>query len=349
MNRNTPALYLNSDEFLETYENVNKEFMTVLGSDNFPLELKSDIDSVLKDVSMGKNLVDMYPKILTEIPISSSCFQDKCVQYEEHFTPHRKLRQTMLEMQNKLNALDTSKNGYKKTLGKLTKINSDISTIKDIIDKLTTNKRARDEDSYLIQASFFLPQEVSFVINNIVNNASDYNKSDYIHIVISELKTILWGKSVEKDELDRNFNATEHMIKDAVLKVVQQKKLVDVYQKEVEESGMSFEESEAIYYVLYFASEAEKQLVTMGRLDTGTYGVIKQLPNGIRKKVLGNVEFIREKLQKRESGGDYITIKYRDELIPKRTPDGKIEGEDIKDFICVDMIDILSKKVNNNV
>jgi len=347
MNKNIPKSYTKEDNFLKAYDVANKSFLSILGSDEFPVELKSQLNSILQDVSIGKNIVDLYPEILAEIPISSSCFQDKCVQYEEHFTPHRKLRQAMLEMQNKLNALDTAKNGYKKTVGKLEKVNSDISNIKTIIDKI----KNCDDPSILIKACFYLPSNISTTISSLVVNSNNNVKvlgylGEYSDIIINELNSVLWEKSIERDELIRGLNSTEHMVKDAVIKVAQQKNLVSEYTKEVEKSGLSFEESEVIYYVMYFASECEKQYATMGRMDTGTYGVIKQLPYGLRRKVLDNAKFIKNLAI--EGTDDYITIEHRDRLLPKRTPDGRFEGVNVKDFLGVDFINTLSKRNSEN-
>jgi len=99
--------------------NVDEKFLNILGSEKFPLSVKENLNEVLNIVNEGKTLIDLYPEVLAEIPVSSSGFQDVCVQYQEHHTPHRKLRQAMLEMGGRLEALNTAKSGFRKAYGKL--------------------------------------------------------------------------------------------------------------------------------------------------------------------------------------------------------------------------------------
>jgi uncharacterized protein YcgL (UPF0745 family) len=292
----------------------------------------------LQDVTCGKNIVDLYPKVLTEVPMSSSCFQDKCVQYEEHHTPHRKLRQAMLEMQNRLNSLDSAKNGYKRAIGRIEKVNRDIEHIKNLLNSLESfDKKYCDINKHKMDCLLYLSEKLTNLILSI------NSKDDFSYIVpklIEELESVLWDKTIEQEELTRNLNSAEHMVKDAIIKVVQQKKLTNTFIKEVEDLGISFEASEMIYYIMYFTYEAEKQLMTMGRLDTGTCGVIRQLPDKLSNKVLENIEFIKKHMNE----GGYVTKKYKNILYPKITGNDEIEGLNIKDFIGIDVINTLSNK-----
>ena len=136
------------------------------------------------------------------------------------------------------------------------------------------------------------------------------------------------------------------MVKDAAIKVAQQQVFVEKYRIEVENSGLSFEESEVFYYVMYFTSEAYKQMMTMGRVDTGTYGVIAQTPYPIRRKILDNIEFLRKKIFEEyyPFTGDYLWKDNPEIFLPKKTGDNEIEGMNVSEFLGIEDIKILSKK-----
>ena len=154
-------------------------------------------------------------------------------------------------------------------------------------------------------------------------------------------------KEVDLEEAQRGLKDSSHLIKDCILKVNHQQKLVDRYRKEVEEWGLSYEESEAQYYCLYFTSEAEKQLRSGDhQIDRGTFGAISQLPTPIRLKVLNNISFLREKLfgdNPHPIDGDYLFKIYRDQLMLKKTGPNEFEGMSLKDFLGIDTIKLLSK------
>ena len=141
------------------------------------------------------------------------------------------------------------------------------------------------------------------------------------------------------------------MIKDAELKVVQIQALVNQFKKETEESDLSFEEAEVVYYVMYFTSDVEKQLRTMGRVDTGTLGAIGQCPQTVRDKVFSNIAFLEGKIKEMQEQGnntyDHLYRKYWDTLAPKpNKDDGTICGLNIKDFLQMEPIRILAKALN---
>jgi len=285
-------------------ENVESKFVQLI-SEEYPLELRQGINEVLDIIKSEKTISDLYPTELSEIPISQSQFQDMCVQYEQHFTPHKKLRQAVMEMQDRLNALYAAKTGQKKAIIKVERIKLELENLQEELD------HAED----------------------------DYEKRRW-ELAIAE-------KLVDLEEAERESKSAMHLVKDAMLKVVQQRKLVEKYEKEVAESGLSFEESEVVYYVMYFTSEAEKQLRTGDhQIDRGTFGAIAQLPNPIKDRVLKNISFLRKKLF--EEGypidGDYLYKIYWNELVPKKTGENEFEGLNVKEFLNTDIIKILSSQ-----
>lgn len=179
------------------------------------------------------------------------------------------------------------------------------------------------------------------LIHEIENdsNLSEFDKE------IKKIKLEKIEYDIQKHE--RELKSIINLIKDAMLKVAMYQSLIEQYKKEVEESGLSFEESEVIYYVMYFTKDAEVQLRTMGRIDTGTMGAIAQLPEVIRRKVLQNIQFIAEKLQMGEGKDEYLFIKYKDELLPKKTGENEFDGFNIKEFIGTDIIKLLALPEHN--
>lgn len=238
-------------------ENVESKFVQLI-SEEYPLELREGINEVLDIIKSEKTISELYPTVLSEVPISQSQFQDMCVQYEQHFTPHKKLRQAVMEMQDRLNALYAAKTGQKKAIIKVERIKLELENLQEELD------HAED----------------------------DYEKRRW-ELAIAE-------KLVDLEEAERESKSAMHLVKDAMLKVVQQRKLVEKYEKEVAESGLSFEESEVVYYVMYFTSEAEKQLRTGDhQIDRGTFGAIAQLPDPIKDRVLKNISFLRKNYLKK--------------------------------------------------
>ena len=333
-------LILNDNKELNLQETFDRKLNSILGSSKFPVEIKQKLDIVLQDVNANKNIVDLYSDILSEIPISSSHFQDQCVQFEEHFTPHRKLRQCMLQLQDRLDSLDAAKNSFLKNVLRIKQLKEDIDYIKKHIDNIESGNLVIDnfyEMSEYIDSTSFNEMMFRYFEKNNFTPGSLRDK------VKRKLENVLFEKSIELQEAERSLTSTEHLVKDASLKVVHHKNLIEKYQKEVEESGMCFEVSEMIYYVMYFTTEIEKQLRTMGRPDTGTFGVLRFLPDGIRKKVLSNMEYIKTKLGTMKDSDDFISVVNKDVLLPKIEGDC-VEGVHYKEFTNIENINILSKK-----
>ena len=294
-------------------EKIENKFMQLIKSDQYPVSVRTGINDVMALLKEEKSITDLYPEILAEIPISQSIFQDMCVQYNQHFTPSKKLRQAVMEMQNRLGALYTAKTGQKKSMLKVERINMEIENL--------NNELSKEE-----------------------------NKDDYTQ---RRFKLTVAEKLVDLEEAQRGLNESSHLIKDALLKVVHQRILVEKFQKEVEESGMSYEESEIHYYVAYFTQGAEQQLRSGDhQVDRGTFGAIAQLPKAIRLKVLSNIAFLKEKIFSPDFNPncDYLYNTYWDSVLkPKYTGPDEIEGEKISDLLNMEAIKILAKKVEEEI
>jgi len=285
---------MNPDQLTKNYET---KFVSLVKSEQYPVELREGITGVLDIIKQEKSITDLYPEVLAEIPISQSHFQDVCVQYLQHYTPHKKLRQAVMEMQDRLNALYAAKTGQKRAFIK--------------VERLKSKRLGLTSKSEITEDEQFDLMEVE----------------------------------VDLEEAERDLHTATHMIKDAMLKVVHQQKLVDRFTKEVEETGMSYEEAEAVYYVMYFTNEAERQLRTGDhQIDRGTFGAISQMPDQLRIKILKNISFLRQKIFDKDFNVDseYLTITHAEVLKPI-VQKGKVEGLDIAEFLDFDPIKLISK------
>lgn len=289
---------------------ITKTIFSLLNVDNkqLPERLVKQFEQIENIIKNNQTTIDLYSKELAEIPFSTSQYQDVCVQMEQHFTPHRKLRQAIMELDSRLRALYAAKDNFIETYYKL--------------EELKIKK-----------------EKLLYEIEND-DKLSSFDKE------IKKIKLEKLEYDIQKYE--RELKLIINLIKDAMLKVAMYQSLIDQYKKEVEESGLSFEESEVIYYVMYFTKDAEVQLRTMGRVDTGTMGAITQLPEIIRRRVLQNIQFIAEKLQMGEGKDEYLFIKYKDELLPKKTGENEFDGFNIKEFIGTDIIKLLALPTSNN-
>ena len=111
-------------------------YIQVFGQENYPAEIREGISNVMNIVAQNKSISDLYPQELQEIPVSTSIFQDICVQMESHFTPQRKLRQALMELDSKLGALDSAKNNQKKQIVKLQQLDGEIKELERIYAQL---------------------------------------------------------------------------------------------------------------------------------------------------------------------------------------------------------------------
>ncbi len=299
---------MNESKELVSYENIGEKvetkFVQLIKSEDYPVTVRDGINEVMEIIRDERSITDLYPEVLAEIPISQSHIQDQAVQYDQHYTSHKKLRQAVMEMQDRLNALYAAKTGQKKAILKVERIKFEMENL----------------------------------YNQLEETDDDYEKRRW-NLTIAE-------KEVDLEESERGLKDSSHLIKDALLKVHHQQNLVDKYKAEVEASGLSYEESEVVYYTMYFTKEAEQQLRTGDfNIDRGTFGAISQMPEPIRLKILKNISFLRKKLFEDQypKEGDYLFKVYREELEPKMTGDGEFEGMKVNDYLSMETIKLLAK------
>lgn len=335
--------------------------LDVFGNNNFPAEVQSGINEVMEDVASNKTISDLYSTELQEIPVSTSIFQDICVQINQHFdVPHRKLRQAIMELDSKLGALDSAKNNHKKALVKLQQLEEEVNELEDIYNRLEEEGKI-DFDLGMLISSFSYTtgsgenQQTHNILSDSITNAlvngQEITNDKLVNIIKNRVKTALGNKIVEYEEAQRGLKSAKHMIKDAALKAYQYKQQIKKYREEVEKSDYSYEESEVVYYFWYFVTGIEQQYRTNDHnIDRGTLGAIMQLPEPIRRKVLEAADFIWKKLF--EEGypkhGDFIWKVYWDVLKPKKTGEGEIEGLNVREFEQVEPVKLISKTENED-
>jgi hypothetical protein len=348
---------------LPVKQEMENHTLTIFGKENFPVVMQEGIDEILDIVVHNKTLPQLYEKELKETMVSTSIFQDICVQMEEHHTPHRKLRQVMLELGNKLDSLDAAKNGHKKNIVKLQTLKDEVDDLQEIYDKLSNTSQNPPEIDFNLALRL---STISYLTKNgmddyqsnkvlpdgilqITSTGKVIKNSEFIKTIKDKVKIALANKIVDYEESERGLESSKHMIKDAAVKAYQLRKQAEKYRAEVEESGLTFDESEIIYYVIYFTAESERQLRTGDhQIDRGTYKAISQLPDFIRIKVLKNIDYISKKLLKNYEQTDswwatyYIFLNERHILDPKfeRDENGDliIEGIKIKDYLMMEII-----------
>jgi len=340
-------------------EEMDNKFLKVFGQENYPDNIKEGIDEVMKLVNDNKTIPDLYPEESQEIPVSQSVFQDVCVQINEHYTPHRKMRQILLQLDGKLGALDNAKNKHKNYYVKMKELEEDIEYLKVIYKKLEDNEDLTEDDIFILSSIVYTVEEgeniqtYTILPENISKNIDVENlNSTKLNIIKRKVETALGYKMISYEGAQRGLKSHQHMIKDAAIKCHQLRKQAEKLRKEIEESGLSFDESEVYYYVMYFTHHADFQLRTGDhQVDRGTFMAISQLPGPIRRKVLDNISFLENKMREEvENTGsfyssDFAIKKYEDILVPKKTGENEIEGLSITDHNAIEPIKIIAKNI----
>lgn len=318
-------------------------------SKNYPKEIRDGMNNIIEQVNNNVTLPDLYNEILEEVSVGQSTVQSQSVQMEQHFTPHRKMRQVMLELDGKLGALDTAKNGCKNTVVKIHTLKEEIESLQEIYNELESSNVITYDLLLLLSVHF--PNLISTQLLDQAIKNENINSEKLSKLFFSKVKSKLGQKIVKFDEAERGLKSHQHMVKDAAFAAYHLQSLVDLYKKEIEETGWSFEMSEIYYYVMYFTSEGEKQIRTGGRVDTGTFGVVCCLPFNLQKKIQENWNFIKKqhfKTLEENEGIDtfigYYWQTYKDLLEPKQTGEDEFEGVKLQDFINVDVPKLLTKK-----
>jgi len=345
---------------LTVKDEINNQLINIFGSSDFPVSIQSGINDIMTLVNNNTSLPELYDKELKETMVSTSIFQDICVQMEEHYTPHRKIRQLMLELSGNLDALDSAKNSHKKSIVKCQLLEKEINELEDLYNIIDTNNEIDlsialrlSNIKYTIKSGADNITSYEIIGSNILDILSNgkievVNDSKFIDIIKSKIKVALGNKIIDYEEAERGLKSSQHLVKDSAIKAYQLRKQVEVYTKEVDESGLSFDESEFIYYVMYFTAEAERQLRTGDhQVDRGTYKAISQLPDFIRLKVLKNIDYIKRKLVSNnyDISMDYIFKTDEEILHPhiERDTDGilVVEGVKVDDYLLMEPVRIV--------
>jgi len=345
---------------------INNYKLTVFGIEEFPLTVQEGVSDILDIVQSNTSLPQLYEKELKETMVSTSIFQDICVQMEEHHTPNRKLRQVMLELGDKLDALDAAKNGHKKSIVKIQTLEDEVEDLQSIYEDLQVQGGVIDLDLALRLSTIkyttsngmdnYMSNEViPASVLNVISQGEPIRNPQFIKTISDKVKIALGNKIVDHEEAMRGMESSKHMIKDSAVKAYQLKVQAEKYKKEVEELGLSYDESEIIYYTMYFTAEVERQLRTGDhQIDRGTYKAMSQLPEFIRMKVLKNTDYIQNKLNAEVAetksfwSSDYYFHTDKDILEPhfERDENGDliVEGVKVKDYLLIEMINILNKE-----
>ncbi len=263
----------------------------------FPIEIKNGIAKAFQTIQEEKSLSELYSTQLAPIHFDQSLFQDGYGVYNSQYTPYRKLRQVLLEHNNTRSAVFAAKTGHKKQLIKIERLKLELN---DIIKELEV-----------------------FDSNNIENSSYKLKELDKLE------------KETELEEKIRELKLSDNMIKDSLLKLVNQENLINKFEQEVKNEGYTYEESEIVHFIMKFLYEGETNLrcSNNNNIGSGLLQAIYQLPESLRIYTVSSLKFIKDKLKVEGLDSDCIVKRYWDNLKPKKTAENEIEGFNIKEFI----------------
>lgn len=312
---------------------IQEDFMQ-----NYPASVQTGVAEIFDDVNNNRTLPERYGEILEWTNVGQSLVQSHMVQLEQHHTPHRVMKQLMLELDNKESALNSSKNGHHKSMVLMKTLSDNISSLKSIIDTLSEEDSVIDENiAYLLIMEF--PNIFPEILFKKACSDEGITNRNFINSVLTKLEDKIGKKIVKFEETERDLKAHQHMIKDAAVSTHWYKQQIELVNNQVKESGISFEASEMIYYVMYFTAEGEKQIRTGGRVDTGTFGVVANLPSGLQRKVHSNWEFISNKVKEEESPfHGYYWREYKDIMEPKQTGENEFENVSVEELLNCEIL-----------
>jgi plasmid stabilization system protein ParE len=336
---------------LQIREEISNTKMQVFGKSDYPVAVQKGIDNIMDIVQSNKTMPELYKKALKTTMVSTSMFQDLCVQMEEHHTPHRKLRQVMLELEGKLGALDTAKNGHKKTIIKIQTLENEINELNDLYNELSDGIIDFDIALRLSSIQYVTKNGEEMIINEILPksiidltaNGTEITNEKFINSILDKVKVAMGNKIVDHEEAQRQLKSAQHMVKDSAVKAHQLTEQAKIYEEEVDETGLTYDESEFTYYVMFFTAEAERQLRTGDhQIDRGTYKAISQTPTFVRNKILKNIDILINMIRENQNiTTDYFFHTHKDLFLPKynKDKDGNlwIEGMKVTDYLLIDM------------
>ena len=324
-------------------EEIKNNLLQTINLNNYSNQpdVQNRLSNTLNNIFNNKSVSELYSKPLLEVPMSQSNFLSQCVQFTEHWTPHRKLKQALIELKSKYGALNAAKNSHFKAVTKHKQITDQLDKIQNLISKL----EIIDEIDQSLALKIISVS--NNLIPNVVFNLLPINDKDFILDIISKLKHKAADLFVKLQESEYSIKDTDHMVKDALDSASMYESVIPKYEQEVKDSGLSYEEAEMVYYVMFLSWEIENQLRTGDhQVDRGTSKVITQLPLGLRKKVYENFNFLKKKYfeDNYPMDADFLIRINPDIFKPKKTGDMEFEGESIKDFLNIEPIKQLSIK-----
>jgi len=335
-----------SDSEIALKEEIKNNFLKKIDITSYSSQpdVQNRMNNTLENIFNNKTVSEIYSDSLIEVPMSQSNFLSQCVQFTEHWTPHRKLKQALIELKSKYGALNTAKNSHFKLLNKYNKIKKEIDTINSIITQLENSNKI---DLTLALKITSIPSlSIPDTVMNLIHQIGSIDDEEYVDVILDKLNNRLNELFVKQQETEYGIKDSDHMVKDALDTAGMYERAIEQYKKEVEESGLSYEEAEMIYYVMFLTWEAENQFRTGDRqLDRGTSKVITQLPDGLRSKVYSNIEYLHHKYftEGYSRINDFLIRSNPDFFKPKKTGDMEFEGEKITNFLGIEPIKQLSQ------
>lgn len=325
-------------------EEIKNNLLSSINLNNYETqpEVFNRLNNTLDNIFNNRTISELYKDSLLEVPMSQSNFLSQCVQFTEHWTPHRKLKQALIELKSKYGALNTAKNSHFKAINKHKQLSEQLELIQTCIDKLKETELLTLNLAIKITSinQSIIPKQIFDILSN--DNISDI---EVINIIISKLKHKAADMFVKIQEAEYSIKDTDHMVKDALDTASMYENIINNYKKEVEESGLSYEEAEMVYYVMFLTWEIENQLRTGDhQIDRGTSKVITQLPNGLRRKVYQNYNFLRKKYfdDNYPIDADFLVRTNPELFKPKKTRTMEFEGDNICEFLGIEPIKQLS-------
>lgn len=340
---NTALANIDSGNMLANLDSATN--LPAFGLGVYNEETQKAIATVRQHVSNNTPAIQIFADITakTGTGTSQSNFLSLAVQMEEHWTPYRKLRQILLELDNKLQALRTAKNGRRKAFVTSEKLKKEIKTLESVFFNLVEQTDEfktiiKDDGTLSIKDGATLTLDMALRLNmvdttfskgmdssetltlipptliNALANGVVISDPDTLELLADKIKTIAMYKLVDLDDALANLNSHVHMIRDAetaaAMYLAQGKKIeeIEIPTWQDKYGITSYEEAELFYYVLYFLHEYEKQIRTGDRhVDRGTEGAITQMPLPIQRHIYKMRDIIHQKY-------------YPTNGVPSRTP-----------------------------
>lgn len=332
---------------LALQQEIENKFLNSINIDSYMNQpaVQERMNKTLENIFNNKTISENYQDLLIEIPMSQSNFLSQCVQFTEHWTPHRKLKQALIELKNKYGALNAAKNSYFQAINKRKKVQYQIDLINQIIIQLNENKEL--DLRVALKISTLNIGILSKPIIDIIERNGKVDDIEYVEIITEKMKDKASDLFIKLQEAEYAVKDSDHMVKDALDSAGMYESIIEQYRREVEESGLSYEEAEMVYYVMFLTWEAENQFRTGDHeLDRGTSKVITQMPNGLRRKIYQNINFLRQKYfkEKRPSDSDFLIRENPDLFKPNKTGDMEFEGDKITNFLGIEPIKQLTRK-----